>query len=60
MYVADMRAALVAIQELHCDDGSGNCEECFFHGKEGDWQSVKHPCNTRRLADDALGGGQHG
>ena len=44
------------IQELHCDDGSGNCEACFFPGKEGDWQSVKHPCTTRQLADKALGG----
>ena len=53
--VADMRAALVAIQELHepvyeCSCRSEHapaCTGCVQHS----W-----PCPTRRLADDALGG----
>lgn len=55
MAVADMRAALVAIQELH--------KPMVFHGYDGEWLicgycDENHPCETRKLADDGLAGGQ--
>lgn len=50
------RAALVAIQELHGRDTYGCCLHCL----SDDGWSVKFPCPTRRLADDALGGNNNG
>lgn len=65
--MSDLRAALVAIQELHKQentylpsyDGRGNpiykeyprCTGCG---------SYEEPCPTRRLADEALGGDDRG
>lgn len=58
--MCDMRAALVAIQELHnswiSDDGAE--EEMFCtHCRQADWYEwdyVPFPCPTRKLADEAL------
>ena len=52
-----MRAALEAIQELH--------KAVAFYGEDADWWVCghchdNHPCATRRLADQGLGGGQDG
>lgn len=55
--MSDLRAALVAIQELHGAVPESpmrhwvSCKECA--------PGTLFPCATRRLADDALGGGQH-
>ena len=54
--MSDLRAALVAIQELHGRDTYGDC----FHCRADDGWSVKHPCPTPRLADEALGGDTRG
>lgn len=58
MDVADLRAALVAIQELHRavyeGDEAVGCWRCDWE-QDGQW-----PCATRRLADDALGGDNNG
>lgn len=67
MDVADLRAALVAIQELHegvealMNPGRHErlvkvCTGCGTD--DGNWQ--RWPCPTRRLADDALGGDNNG
>lgn len=53
MDVADLRAALVAIQELHKPE-SHVCECGENHGPYCDHCQVDYPCQTRRLADDAL------
>lgn len=47
---------LEAIQELHGRDTCGCCLHCL----SDDGWSVKFPCSTRRLADDALGGDNNG
>lgn len=64
--MSDLRAALVAIQELHkpwnnfdSADEELVCDHCReAHGYE--WDYVPYPCPTRRLADDALGGETNG
>lgn len=52
--MSDLRAALVAIQELHkLTPGFGvpfRCGHCAY----------EHPCPSRRLADEALGGDTDG
>lgn len=52
--MSDLRAVLVAIQELHkLTPGFGvpfRCGHCAY----------EHPCPTRRLADEALGGDDRG
>lgn len=66
MDLADLRAALVAIQELHKPMSIGIgfsffggteitrfvCEHCTDTAEPGTY--FPYPCATRRLADDAL------
>lgn len=56
--IPNMRTALEAIQELHKPVYEGveavGCLLCDWE-VEGAW-----PCDTRRLADQGLGGGQDG
>lgn len=52
-----MRAVLVAIQELH-KPKSHVCECGESHGQYCKNCQADYPCDTRKLADEALGGGE--
>lgn len=54
-----LRAALVAIQELHkpCKTFTGK-EVCNVCNTETE-KPITYPCKTRKLADEGLGGGQN-
>ena len=57
--MSDMRAALVAIQELHPIEETG----VEYHGIKEVWCPTcrEHaPCPTRKLADEGLGGDGRG
>lgn len=57
--MSDLRAALVAIQELHkpfrpTPATAEYCTHCYEDGGYDGALCVLYPCPTRRLADEAL------
>ena len=58
--MTDLRAALVAIQELHPKEYASSGDEAYELNPRCGNCGTAFPCETRRLADDALGGDNNG